>query len=70
MASDYPPVAKAMAGRLMDDDYSPDEIYSFYDEPISSEQAADTVRFLATPLDSATRSRLRTRTCGVGCESG
>ena len=34
-----------MAGRLMDDDYSPDEIYSFYDEPISSEQA-DTVRFL------------------------
>lgn len=45
VASDYPPVAKAMAGRLMDDDYSPDEIYSFYDEPISSEQA-DTVRLL------------------------
>ena len=45
VASDYPPVAKAMAGRLMDDDYSPDEIYSFYDEPITSEQA-DTVRHL------------------------
>lgn len=45
VASDYPPVAKAMAGRLMDDNYSADEIYSFYDEPISEEQA-DTVRQL------------------------
>ncbi|MAK84075.1 MAG: hypothetical protein CL998_00395, partial [Euryarchaeota archaeon] len=45
VASDYPPLAKAMAGRLMDDDYSADDIYSFYDEPISEEQA-DTVRRL------------------------
>lgn len=45
VASDYPPVAKAMAGRLMDEGYSADEIYSFYDEPISGEQA-DTVRHL------------------------
>ena len=34
-----------MADRLMDDDYSADDIYSFYDEPISEEQA-DTVRRL------------------------
>ena len=40
VASDYPPVARAMAGRLMEDGYSADEIYAFYDEPISSEQAA------------------------------
>lgn len=45
VASDYPPVAKAMAGRLTDDDYSADEIYSFYDEPISEDQA-ETVRHL------------------------
>jgi hypothetical protein len=40
VASDYPPVAKLLAGRLTDDDYDPSNIYTFYDEPLEEKHQA------------------------------
>lgn len=45
VASDYPPVAKILAGRLTKDDYDPANIYTFYDEPLEEEHQV-TVRTL------------------------
>lgn len=45
VAVDYPPLAKTLVDRLTSDDYNPNEIYCYYDEPISHDQA-DTIRVL------------------------
>ena len=41
VAADYPPLARDLITRIEADDYDPSEIYSFYDEPISSSEAAE-----------------------------
>jgi hypothetical protein len=45
VAVDYPPLAKTLVDRLTSDDYNPNEIYCYYDEPISHDQAG-TIRVL------------------------
>tara|TARA_B100001094_G_scaffold265992_1_gene268687 strand:- start:11 stop:1024 length:1014 start_codon:yes stop_codon:yes gene_type:complete len=39
VASDYPPLARDLISRIEAEDYDPSEIYSFYDEPIDSNDA-------------------------------
>ena len=41
VASVYPPLARDLMSRIEADDYDPSEIYSFYDEPIDSDDARE-----------------------------
>jgi len=38
IATDYPPLAKSLASRITHENYDPEAIYSFYDEPLEDEE--------------------------------